>query len=442
MTETTVIDAMCGDGKTSYAIQMMNESYQQGLETVEGFGEDSVFDKSDRFIYVTPFLNEIERVKSQTTINISSPMNKPTKSKHVDMLVKYGSNIAMTHELFARLTVDTLSEIELQGYTLIMDEVANVLQQVNISKRDIEVLVSSGLIEIKENGKVNWIDEDYNSTDCDGQRFNRFNDIKVLAEKDNLYIQNGAAMFWIMDVQSFYSFNEVYILTYLFDGQIQKYYYDMYGLDYTKKSVIKQNDRYVLTDYDKLKEDRENVNKMLNIYEDGIAETGRKSYLNSNFVDKPTNWDLSSGWFERASKEQIEQLKRNLYTYFRRHHDTANKKLFWTTTKLMAETIKTKKTTYNKNNDRAKDNFLPLNARATNEYRDRTAMAYVYNRFMNPMEKSFFNNRGVSVNEDMLAQSDLIQFLFRGCIRNNEVMNCYIPSKRMRELLYDWLEYK
>lgn len=442
MTETTVIDAMCGAGKTSYAIQMMNESYQQGLETVEGFGEDIIFDKSDRFIYVTPFLNEIERVKNQTTINISSPMNKPTKSKHVDMLVKYGNNIAMTHELFARLTVDTLSEIELQGYTLIMDEVANVLQQVNISKRDIEVLVSSGLIEIKENGKVNWIDEEYNSTDCDGQRFNRFNDIKVLAEKDNLYIQNGAAMFWIMDVQSFYSFNEVYILTYLFDGQIQKYYYDMYELDYTKKSVIKQNDRYALTDYDNLKEDRENVDKLLNIYEDGIAETGRKSYLNSNFVDKPANWDLSSGWFERASKEQIEQLKRNLYTYFRRHHDTANKKLFWTTTKSMAETIKTKKTTYNKNNDRAKDNFLPLNARATNEYRDRTAMAYVYNRFMNPMEKSFFNNRGISVNEDMLAQSDLIQFLFRGCIRNNEVMNCYIPSKRMRELLYDWLEYK
>lgn len=442
MTETTVIDAMCGAGKTSYAIQMMNESYQQGLETVEGFGSDAMFDKSDRFIYVTPFLNEIERVKNQTSINITSPMNKPTKTKHVDMLVKYGNNIAMTHELFARLTVDTLSEIEMQGYTLIMDEVANVLQQVNISKRDIEILASSGLIEIEENGKVNWIDENYNSEEHDGQRFNRFNDIKILAEKDNLYIQNGAAMFWIMDVQSFYSFNEVYILTYLFDGQIQKYYYDLYELDYVKKSVTKQNDKYILTDYDKLKENREDVNQLLNIYEDGVTSTGRKSYLNSNFVNKTTHWDLSSGWLEKASKEQIEQIKRNLYTYFKNQNNTPNKELFWTTTKSIAENIKNKKTTYNKNNNRDKDNFLPLNTRATNEYRDRTAMAYVYNRFMNPMEKSFFNNRGVSVNEDMLAQSDLIQFLFRGCIRNNETMNCYIPSKRMRELLYDWLEYK
>ena len=441
MTETTVIDAICGAGKTSYAIQMMNESYQQGLETIEGFGEDGYIDKSDKFIYVTPFLDEAERIKHETNIDIITPVNKPTKSKHVDMLVKYGHNIVMTHELFAKLSISTLKEIELQGYTLIMDEVANVLQQVNISKRDIEVLVSSGLIEIKEKGKVDWIDEDYDNEKYNGQK-NRFNDIKTLAEKDNLYMQNGAAMFWVMDVQSFYSFNEVYILTYLFDGQIQKYYYDMHELDYTKKSVTKQNDRYILTDYDKLKENRENINQLLNIYEDGVSKTGRKSYLNSNFVNKTTNWDLSSGWLERASKEQIEQIKRNLYTYFRNQSDTPNKKLFWTTTKSIAETIKTKKTTYNKNNDRNKDNFLPLNARATNEYSDRTAVAYVYNRFMNPMEKSFFYSRGVSVNEDMLAQSDLIQFLFRGCIRNNEEMNCYIPSKRMRELLYDWLEYK
>ena len=442
MTETTVIDAICGAGKTSYAIQMMNESYQQGLETVEGFGEDSYIDRSDKFIYVTPFLDETERVKRETNIDIITPMNKPTKSKHVDMLVKYGHNIAMTHELFAKLSISTLKEIESQGYTLIMDEVANVLQQANISKKDVEVLVNSGLIEIKEKGKVDWIDEDYNSAEYDGQRFNRFNDIKTLAEKDNLYMQNGTAMFWVMDVQSFYSFNEVYILTYLFDGQIQKYYYDMHDLDYIKKSVTKQNDKYILTDYNKLKENREDINQLLNIYEDGITSSGRKSCLNSNFVDKITHWDLSSGWLEKASKEQIEQIKRNLYTYFRRHHDTPNKKLFWTTTKSAAENIKNKKTTYNKNNDRAKDNFLPLNARATNEYRDRTTVAYVYNRFMNPMEKSFFYSRGVSVNEDMLAQSDLIQFLFRGCIRNNETMNCYIPSKRMRELLYDWLEYK
>lgn len=442
MTEITVIDAMCGAGKTSYAIQMMNESYQQGLETVEGFGEDSYIDKSDKFIYVTPFLDEVKRVKRETNIDIITPMNRPTKRHHVDALVKLGHNIAMTHELFARLSVSTLSEIESQGYTLIMDEVANVLQQVNISKKDIDVLVSSNFIEIEEDSKVKWIDKDYDSTDYDGQKFNRFNDIKILAEKNNLYMQNGAAMFWVMDVQSFSSFDEVYILTYLFDGQIQKYYYDIHDLDYEKKSVTKQNGKYVLKEYNVDKEPRNEIGELLNIYEDYESKTGRKSKLNSNYDNDIDKWTLSSSWFEKASNEQINQLNKNLYSFFKNRCSTPNNQLFWTAKKSIAPKLVNGKTKINKNDDRTKDNFLPLNARATNEYRDRTSMAYAYNRFMNPMEKSFFYSRGVSVNEDMLAQSDLIQFLFRGCIRNNEVMNCYIPSKRMRELLYDWLEYK
>ena len=442
MTEITVIDAICGAGKTSYAIQMMNESYQQGLETVEGFGEDSYIDKSDKFIYVTPFLDEVKRVKRETNIDIITPMNRPTKRHHVDALVKLGHNIAMTHELFARLSVSTLSEIESQGYTLIMDEVANVLQQVNISKKDIDLLVSSNFIEIEEDSKVKWIDKDYDSTDYDGQKFNRFNDIKILAEKNNLYMQNGAAMFWVMDVQSFSSFDEVYILTYLFDGQIQKYYYDIHDLDYEKKSVTKQNSRYVLKEYNVDKEPRNEIGELLSVYEDYESKTGRKSKLNSNYDNDIDKWTLSSSWFEKASNEQINQLNKNLYSFFKNRCSTPNNQLFWTAKKSIAPKLVNGKTKINKNDDRTKDNFLPLNARATNEYRDRTAMAYVYNRFMNPMEKSFFYNRGVSVNEDMLAQSDLIQFLFRGCIRNNEVMNCYIPSKRMRELLYDWLEYK
>ncbi|MFJ8263528.1 hypothetical protein ACIQ4I_16490 [Rummeliibacillus sp. NPDC094406] len=97
---------------------------------------------------------------------------------------------------------------------------------------------------------------------------------------------------------------------------------------------------------------------------------------------------------------------------------------------------------FDKKGNREKDNFLPFNARATNNYGDRNAMAYVYNRFMNPNEKKFFTSRGVNVNEDLLAVSDLIQFIFRGCIRNGEPMNCYIPSERMRSLLKQWANFE
>lgn len=129
-------------------------------------------------------------------------------------------------------------------------------------------------------------------------------------------------------------------------------------------------------------------------------------------------------------------------TFFRRQVNCKNNELFWTTKKDFAEDLKNSKCKINKKDDRTKDNYVALNARATNEYADRKATAYVYNRFMHPMEKKFFEIRGVKVDEDLLAVSDLVQFLFRGCIRKGEVMHCYIPSPRMRGLLIDWLNYK
>lgn len=431
--KVNVIDAICGAGKTSYAIQMMNDGHNKD----KYFGEFEEV-RDDKYIYVTPFLDEVSRIKNNTTIEINEPKNRPTKQQDVKHMVSYGDNIVMTHELFSRLTVDILSDIEMQGYTLIMDEVANVLQQVDISKREIQIMFDSNMIKVDEDGKVEWIDEEY-----DVKESKRFSDIKLLAEKENLFIENGSVMFWTMDVQSFTSFEEVYILTYLFDGQVQKYYYDMHNLQYDKKTVVFNGERYELQDYNKREEPRKEIGKLLNIYEDDNSSTGKKRNLNSNFTKNYKNTGiLSSTWFSKASIQEIEQLKKNTENFFRNITKTPNAKLFWTTKKSYAKLLTTPKTKLNKNDDRSKDNFLPLNARATNKYSDRYSMAYLYNRYMNPMEKSFFHTRGVKVNEDMLAQSDLIQFLFRGCIREGKEMNCYIPSSRMRNLLYDWMEYK
>ena len=33
----------------------------------------------------------------------------------------------------------------------------------------------------------------------------------------------------------------------------------------------------------------------------------------------------------------------------------------------------------------------------------------------------------------------MLQFLYRGCLRNDLPMNIYIPSSRMRRILFKWL---
>lgn len=58
-----VIDAICGAGKTSYAIQYMNQNTDK------------------LFIYVTPFLTEVERINEQTTQEFFEPNPKAGKGK-------------------------------------------------------------------------------------------------------------------------------------------------------------------------------------------------------------------------------------------------------------------------------------------------------------------------------------------------------------------------
>lgn len=59
MTNVTVIDTIMGAGKTSYMIEYMNRAYVAGL-----------FNSSDRrFIYVTPLLDEVERVKEACPVS-------------------------------------------------------------------------------------------------------------------------------------------------------------------------------------------------------------------------------------------------------------------------------------------------------------------------------------------------------------------------------------
>ena len=61
---------------------------------------------------------------------------------------------------------------------------------------------------------------------------------------------------------------------------------------------------------------------------------------------------------------------------------------------------------------------------------------------MHPIEKSFFQDHDITVSEDKLAVSDLLQWVWRSRIRNGESINLYMPARRMRELLEKWARYE
>ncbi|SOC43424.1 hypothetical protein [Ureibacillus acetophenoni] len=404
MAKVTVIDSIMGSGKTSWAKEYMNRHQ-----------------KNKRFLYVSPYLNEIQNnilVGCPFLVEPDAKLGKGTKLKHFKELLASGESIVTTHALFSKFDEEVMELIRDAGYILILDEVANVIEKVEkVTRQDIELLKKANKIEVKDR-KVIWLDEGYSGV-FDG----RYANIKYHAQQGNIYLHRDIMMFWTFPAKTFDLFEETYILTYLFDGQIQRYYYDLFNIDYKYKSVEKFGDVYCLVNYNPYLEGRRKYKYLINIYD---------GKMNSNYVSggKVKGHELSATWLMCASDEMIIQLKKNLYNYFR----TCGKSIdnLWTTKKAFAGKLKGKGYT---------KGFISWTTRATNDYQDTHNLAFVYNLYMQPFEKQFFEDAGVKVNEDLLALSNLLQWIWRSAIRKQEpeAINIYIPSLRMRTLLEQWL---
>jgi hypothetical protein len=401
MTEIKVIDAVMGRGKTQFAIQHMNEA--------------SPFES---FIYITPFLTEVARIKeSVSSRDFKEPTiyNGTSKLEDLKRLIASNRDIVSTHALFARADDEIVELLEQSNYTLILDEVMDVVESVAIKAADIKRLQSNGDIVINEaTMRVSWTgDPDDNS---------RYRDIRELAQAGNLYLFRGSFMVWAFPPAVFRAFPKALVLTYLFKCQMQRYYFDMFDLTYEYKGVEKVGDRYELFEHDVRKENRGELRSLIEVYEGKLNEVGRGKYA------------LSQNKLKNYDDDILKTIKDNTANFFRRYADNAKKDDAYLSTLKEVEPFVTPRG-FSKS-------LIPHNARATNDYADRRAVAYLMNRFMNRDKAAFFQDNGISVNEDLYALSELVQWLWRSRIRNGEPIHAYIPSERMRGLLEAWANYE
>ncbi|MBN9653622.1 hypothetical protein J0K78_05020 [Halobacillus sp. GSS1] len=417
----TVIDSIMGSGKTSWALQHMNRTHQD-----------------TNFIYITPFLKEVDRIKENVpNRNFHSPENKGEgKLANLKQLITNEKDIAATHKLFQNVDDEIHDLLKATNYTLILDEAMDVVERYDMNNDDFKLLIDSGMVSVEKDngGLVKWNDEsEYQETEYDK--------VKNLAKTENLYFFDDTILFWTFPISVFSHFKDVYIMTYLFKAQQQRYYYDMYDIQYIYKGVQFINNEYVLEEHSayKAKEKefiRKKIKPLINIYDGKLNNIGENEY------------DLSFSWFRKKPNSLKERMRRNLHTYFKRHAKTATSVNMWTSYKDDRPKLKGKcyaglakdyKDVTDVNKIR-KICFVPHNTRATNNFAHKESLAYVINRFMNPYEKRFFTSRGVEVEEDLYALSELIQWIWRSRIRNGESINLYIPSKRMRRLFEEYLE--
>ncbi|PHD66011.1 hypothetical protein COF61_10405 [Bacillus toyonensis] len=411
-----IIDSIMGTGKTSWAIQYMNEAppYQ-------------------KFIYITPFKTEVERViascKDRSFVQPEASKGKGKKLNHLKTLILKGEDIVSTHKLFQNTDAELVELLKAQGYTLILDEVMNVIEQEKISKDDLQLMLSATnkegepLIVVKENGFVQWNAPSYK----EGQ----FTKIRNLAEANNLMIYDNVAMYWTFPVEAFKAFEEVYVLTYMFDGQIQRYYYDLFKVQYTYHSVSNKNGRYELIPYVPLhKENKAHLKELIEIF---YSTTRDKTDLNK--IGEGRHPFSVSHLKKLVNDSHLKKLvKDNAYNFYRHKCKANSNDVMWTTFLGEKDTIKKAITPKN-----LKKQFVEVTCRATNDYADKSVCVYLANRFLNPILKRFFTDKGIEVNQDLFALSELLQWVFRSRVRKGEEIQLYIPSERMRNLLEKYL---
>lgn len=397
-----------GTGKTEAAITYMNEH------------------RGKKFIYITPYLAESNRIKEGCPeLHFVEPSNKLSeyhfrKTEHTAALISEGCNITTTHAAFRNYNRDTLAMIRELGYTLIIDESLDILIESQMKTNDIGGLVATGFLE--SDGTT------YRATDklYDSGKFE--DEMKMFRSRDILCVDGQKRQklyYWALPQELLTSFDEVFVLTYLFTGQALCYFMKIYKIPYTYIGVSLKDGVYRFSDNtDYVPEYTKHIKDLIHIVESPKL----------NRIGDPPH-ALSMNWYQRRKAGEDGELKTVKDHIFNCYNN------IWRGCKADERMWGTYKSACNKVKGRGyTKSYVVFNERATNSYINKRYLAYAVNLFMNVAERRVYEKFGVEVDQDMYALSTMLQWIWRSAIRRGEEIWLYVPSRRMRTLLKDCME--
>lgn len=400
-----VIDSMCGTGKSTKMFELIRQKNKECGNT--------------KFLYITPFLSEIdERIpKELPELDFWTPENKG-KGKIGDLhsLILQNKNVASTHALFSTLTPELVDLLVEKQYTLVIDEAISCvgLLDKNLVHSDVRDLLKSGMVltDPSKRNQLRWNESDYPEHD------GRYSFVRNLCNLGVVYCYADTFLMFEYPPKLLRELNNVWVLTYLFNGSDMRCWLDLNEIPYS----IMDNTVLGLMSEQEVKR---------------IAKENLILVSNRNLESRQQRaGTLSKSWFTKAKKDEIDSYKAMLRSCVVSNKAKAGE-IFWTTYKDFQ--TKMQGTGYTKGVSEDMPAFLPMNIRATNDYRNYTLCMYAVNIFKNPVEVNYLSDNGIKVDEDMYALSEMIQFIWRGCIRQNKPMKVLILSKRMQTLLEGWL---
>ena len=129
-------------------------------------------------------------------------------------------------------------------------------------------LVKERFVKIDDDDRLIWVDDSYNGK--------KYGQEKRLAKQRSLAFygedssKDSVGLVELFPMAVFDAFDEAYILTYMFDCQLQSYYFNYYGLNYTNLYVKGDKpENFTFTDdINERRADTKDYRKLITIYSD------------------------------------------------------------------------------------------------------------------------------------------------------------------------------
>lgn len=413
-----VLDAIMGSGKTTEIFKWIDANPEYS------------------YIYVSPMLTEVDnggRIhKEVRNVVFHSPSTEMSDSKTEDMnkLLSDGKSIACTHSLYLSMNNYSMDLIEKGNYCVIFDEEINVMSDFKgYSVEDILWLEQEGYITRDESdGSVIWNRED----DLLENSKHSYSYFKNLCDKKSLYItrfdkssspDKKVMMISQVPVRLLECASRVIAITYMFKGSVLDCFLKLKGFDTVPFIEVQVVD---------------------------LKPSHYKDLLTLIPPDgKTKSMSLSASWWlNKASAEDVQGVRNYILRNARKYAGTPDKLSFTLPKERAKDLNKSSKTktvnpigfVYHKNEYGEKvHNWLATQTRATNKYSDKTTMVHCYNRYPLLTVSSYLKDYKQPLDQDVFALSELLQWAFRGCLRNGEPMVLCCASQRMYDLADKWL---
>lgn len=379
---------------------------------------------NERYIYVSPLLSEVQeggRIhKSLKNTVFESPSDADTtKGEHFLELLKDGCNIACTHNLYLQMTEEHLNTIALKGYIVVVDEELDVIGGFDkYASSDLEWLLDKGDISISDkDGMVQWVGK----TDLLDRKHKYYMFMQYCKSKSIYATKRSSTMMVTqLPIKLFEVAKRTIVMTYLFDGNLLDCFLRLKG--FTVKPFV------------------------------GIETTpvskakfrGLITIIPPN--EKTVNYSLSASWWKTSSKQQVRDVQNFIETNCRKH-GLKGVDVAWTVHSCRVEGTSSQGKLFLKPrgyitcevDGKKEPCYLGCTVRATNKYKHKKAMFHCFDRYPIQSVTAYLEDYNQPVDKAVFALSEMLQWLWRGCIRDGKPMIVGIASKRMHNLFVKWL---